>query len=89
MFTLLSYCAPLSLPPSLPPSQGADSCVEMWRVRSEEEKEKLRKKRARKLQKRLKRTGDEEGQAGNEEITLSVLDELPAVLAHTFKTKLR
>eukprot|EP00731_Ephydatia_muelleri_P031880 Em0023g387a len=68
---------------------GADSCVEMWRVRSEEEKEKLRKKRARKLQKRLKRTGDEEGQAGNEEITLSVLDELPAVLAHTFKTKLR
>ena len=72
-----------------PPPQGADSCVEVWRVRSEEEKEKLRKKKVRKLQKRLKRTGEEEGQAGNEEVTLSVLDELPAVLAHTFKTKLR
>ena len=64
--------------------------MEVWRIRGEQEREKLRKKRARKLQKRVKRSG-EEGQDGceEEEVSLSVTDELPVVLAHTFKAKLR
>ena len=58
-------------------------------MRSDLEREKLKKKRARKLQKRLKRSGEEGQGVEEEEVSLSIPDELPGVLAHTFKTKLR